>query len=106
MGKNLFRNFLADRDSFGQPLQLVYKGSSTHNTALGGIFSILVNVMTLIMMIRACEELVYMDDPTIINQTKPLTNTEKADLIPIKFDRFDFVVAFQTFVIEQETGEG
>ena len=90
---------MAGRDSFEHPLQLVYKGSKTHNSALGGILSIFVYVLTFIMLIKACEELILMEDPTTINQTKPLTLEDKADIIPLNFEDYKYVIAFQLITL-------
>ena len=42
------KNYIKDRDQFGHPISLnfSYKGD-THNTILGGLLSVIVNVMLL-----------------------------------------------------------
>ena len=45
-----FARFLLDRDRLGHPFSLNYKGRSTHNTWLGAVFSIGINVLVLIIL--------------------------------------------------------
>ena len=60
-----FARFLRDRDSFGHSVQLVYRGSKTYKSVIGGIVTLLVNAMTLILVIQACAELFLMKDPLV-----------------------------------------
>ena len=50
--------------------------------------------ITLVMAILAVQDLVFMKDPVIINYTKPLTAKEKTELVPIKLDDYDYIIAF------------
>ena len=63
----MFTRFLLSRDSFGHPVQVMFKGQETHNTLLGSIMSIFVKGMTLVMIIIAIKELALMEDPLITN---------------------------------------
>ena len=45
-----FAKFLLDRDHLGQPFTLNFRGRSTHNTLLGAVFSIGINVLVLIIL--------------------------------------------------------
>ena len=104
MAKKNFTAFLAGRDSFGHPLQLVYKGSKTHNSTLGGILSLFIYVLTFMMLIRAFKELILMEDPTTINQAKPLTLEDKAHIIPLNFEDYKYVIAFQITTLNYGSG--
>ena len=92
---NKFGAFLRRRDSFGHPVKLLYKGNETHNTIIGGILSVLVQGMTLVMMITAITELVLMKEPKISSFDKPLTTDDRKSIVPINFEEFDYVIAIQ-----------
>ena len=46
-----FRDFIKDRDMFGHPVGLTFKGNDAYNTPIGGFFSILINIMIYTYMI-------------------------------------------------------
>ena len=73
MKGNCLARFLRKRDSFGHAVQLIYKGNETYNSLFGGIVTLMVQALTLIMVIQAVTELASMEDPLIINYPKPLT---------------------------------
>ena len=61
--KNWLTKFLVNRDAFGQPVQVAYKGHETYNTMLGGILTLLMQVMTMAYIFTSALELVLMEDP-------------------------------------------
>ena len=73
MKGNSLTRFLRNRDSFGHAVQLIYKGNKTYNSIFGGIITLMIQTLTLIMVIQAVTELASMEDPLIINYPKPLT---------------------------------
>lgn len=48
MGKASLVKFLVDRDIFGQPITVLYKGSETYKTKSGAFCTILVSALVLI----------------------------------------------------------
>ena len=40
-------------DDFGHPINVTYKGEETHQSIIGGTFSVLVKVLTLILSVKA-----------------------------------------------------
>ena len=44
---------LRDRDSFGHPVQVAYKGQEKHNSILGGIMTLIVKGITLVLIFNA-----------------------------------------------------
>ena len=95
MKGNWFSRFLRNRDLFGHAITLEYKGSDTYNSVIGGILTILVQVLTLVMVIQAVQELMLMQDPQIINYSKDVnTQEEISELIPLNFGDYDYVIAF------------
>ena len=57
-------------DVFGHDVKVMYKGKDTFNTALGGLISVLVYVLTVIIAVRAIEEVVLMQDPSLTQYSK------------------------------------
>ena len=104
MAASLFTRFLRERDSFGHTIQVAYKGKTTHNSVLGGILTLVVKALTLIMLLRAVEELVFMRDPLVLNQTKPIPMADRADVVPIKFNEYEYVIAINFAIINSASG--
>ena len=48
MTKSSFTKFFVKRDVFGQPINVLYKGSEVYKTKLGAIFSFAMLLLTLI----------------------------------------------------------
>ena len=61
--------------------------------------------LTLVMVIRAVEELFLMNDPLITNYSQPLTPEEKSKLVPLNFDDYGYVLAFKLIFKDKTTGE-
>ena len=91
---DLFQRVLKNRDVFGQPIQLAYKGKDTYNTSIGGILTLLMQGLTVAYMITAITELVSMDDPILIDYQQEMSEEEKLNQA-IDFDEMDYVLAFQ-----------
>ena len=87
--------FLRGRDSFGHPVQVLFKGRETYNSVLGGFCTLLLQLLTAVMIYKAIEEVLLMNDPTITSFTKPLTTAARKDLIPVKLDDNNYVIAAQ-----------
>ena len=51
MKGNTLTSLLRNRDSFGHTINLVYKQNGTYNTVIGGIFTLFVQGLTLVMII-------------------------------------------------------
>lgn len=47
-------------DDFGYPIQLTYKGSHTNQSWIGGLISLLVIVLTLVMTITKVQQVIEM----------------------------------------------
>ena len=76
---------LLRQDAFGYQPQLSYKGAQTHKTCIGGICSLAVKVMTLILLVVAVQETLLMEDPEITSFARPLSKQEKQELGSISF---------------------
>ena len=91
-----FGTFLRNRDSFGHPVTVGYKGSDTYSTNIGGILSLLVKGFTAALVFMSLQELVLMEDPQIRNYTRPLSKKGREELIPVKFSEYDYILAVET----------
>ena len=54
------KGFLESVDIFGHGVSVMYKGKDTFNTTFGGLISLSVYVMTIIIAMRAIEEVILM----------------------------------------------
>ena len=75
-----FFNILRSFDDFGHPMSLTYKGEETFQTSLGGLLSIAVRVLTLIMAIKAAVEVFMMYEPKINSLAKPLSVDDRNEM--------------------------
>ena len=105
MKENFVKRFLKNNDRFGHSVNLSYKGRETYTTVPGGMLSLMVSIMTIIMIYQAIIELIYMNEPIIKNISKPLTKEEKADLIPVKLNDYNYVLAVQIHITHKKTNE-
>ena len=61
MAKSSLLKFLTDRDIFGQPITVLYKGSDTYKTKLGAFCTILVTVIVLINTVILAQGFISQD---------------------------------------------
>lgn len=71
-------SFVVGFDNFGHPAQLTYKGKQTFQTKLGGLCSIVIKVMTIVMVVIGLKSMMLMEDPEITSFTRFLTGKEKS----------------------------
>ena len=64
---NWAKQVLINRDAFGHPMQLAYKGHETYKMAVGGVATLLMRGLIFAASITAITELFQMEDPVIIN---------------------------------------
>ena len=69
-----FISKLRSRDSFGHEFNLSYKGNESHNSVCGGIVTLMVQALTMVLVYSAVKELILMEDPTIQSFTIPLSD--------------------------------
>lgn len=53
------------KDGFGQPVTVNFKGNDSHQTTFGGLLTIIVKVMTILMTVTKVTELMEMNDPQL-----------------------------------------
>ena len=71
-----FTKFLQSQDRLGHPFSLNYSGSETHKTWLGTGLSLVINVLVLIILAQKSIELIYMTDPNVQVNTRPIFKKE------------------------------
>ena len=75
---------------------MTYKGRETHNTVVGGILTILVQIFTGVLIVTSFTEVFQMSDPSIVSFAKPLTTAEREELAPLSFDEYRYFIAVRT----------
>ena len=107
MNKFYFGRLLRHLDVFGHRVSLNYKGNETYTTVLGGVLSIIVYGLTLILAIRAMQEILMMDEPSLTEYEKPLSLSDRAELGPIRGNDYEFIFALiieiEDLATEEET---
>ena len=88
------RKLVRGLDRFGHQIKVNYKGEETYNSSLGGIITVAVYALTLILIVKSAEEILLMQDPKITAFSKPLNLEERAELVPVAHDDYDFVFGF------------
>ena len=92
-------------DAFGHDIKMNYKSEESYNSVLGGIITIGVYVLTLVLVVKAVTEIIYIQDPSLTEYTKPLTLEERADWVPLSHKDFNFMIGFATTVFRAD-GKG
>mmetsp|Transcript_19717 Transcript_19717/g.26670 ORF Transcript_19717/g.26670 Transcript_19717/m.26670 type:complete len:104 (+) Transcript_19717:9-320(+) len=87
-------------DAFGHKIAVNYKGEESYKSQLGGVLTILVYTLTLILVVKSGEEIVKMADPTLKEYSQPLTNSVRQELVPLNFADYGFVIGI-SFEIEE-----
>ena len=105
MKENFFKRVLRNIDSFGHTVSLNYKGRQTYSTVAGGIITLTIQALTLIMVYRVIHELIAMEQPQVINYEMPITKKDRAEHIPLKFEEFNYIIAVKFWVTHKITHE-
>ena len=70
---------------------------------LGAWMTLFVGILTLVILAKKVEELILMQDPSILNFSKPLSDQDRADLIPIHFQERNFIFGIQILGVNPAT---
>ena len=95
---------LRSLDTFGHPIKVNYKGEETYNSALGGILTLAMYALTLVLVERAFTEIFTMQEPSLSEYMKPLSRDEKLDMGDVGFADKNFV--FGLYLTIYSTGIG
>ena len=97
-------SLLRSLDEFGHPMSLTYKGDFTYQTLIGGVLSIIMQVLVAIMIINAVIEVYNVDEPTITSFERFISLEDRIELGAFRFDDYDYVMAFRVEIeIDGET---
>ena len=91
-------------DDFGYPISLRYKGEKTYQSFVGGVLSLLVSFLTLLIVIFGMRNVLFMRDPKVTSFPRPVSAEERQSLAEngLRFDDFDFNIAFQVVIIDED----
>ena len=84
---------IKSRDTFGHPIDVRYKGRETHNSVTGGILTLMLQIFTGILTITSLIEVFKMNEPKIVSYTKPLSVDDRAEITPVSFKDYNYVLA-------------
>ena len=59
-------------DKFGHSIKVNYRGEESFNSFFGGVLTIVVYSLTLVMVISAIKEMIQMNDPILSEYSRPL----------------------------------
>ena len=91
-----FSNLLKSIDSFGHPIHVNYKGEKTFKSQIGGLLSLLSLAMTLVLVVKAVNEMVVMEEPTLKQFSKPLQMVDRKELVPVRFSDYDLIFMLES----------
>ena len=105
-----FRNIslsklIKERDSLGHPIRLLLRGEDSYRTICGGLVSIAIQIMTMILIYESLINIVFMDSPEIISFEKPMSVEDKKSLAPLHFNDYGYTIAMKIAVFNYETYE-
>ena len=66
---------------------------------LGGVLSIGVKVLTIVLSISAFQEVILMEEPIITNYSRPLSLDDREELGPFNFADQGYVIAVSMFAV-------
>ena len=87
--------FMRNRDSYGHPINLYYKGDEAYQTYLGGFLTFLAQILTFVLFIGAMEEIIEMKEPIVSSFERPMLLSERKDLGPLSLSETGTVIAFE-----------
>ena len=102
MKGNYIARFFITRDIFGHPMQMVFKGRESYNSIIGGIVTIIMQLLTSIIIIQALVEVLFMNDPKILSYPLPLSREDRIGLVPVLFHEFNYVYAVKVHINAKE----
>ena len=75
-----FTNLLRNRDAYGHPIGVFYKGDDAYQTLLGGVLTLAAQILTFVLLIQAIQEIIQMQEPAI-NSYETFLDAEARDEI-------------------------
>ena len=78
-----FKRLLRSVDTFGHPIKVNYRGEESYKSALGGLMTLLVYSLTIVVVVRAIEEIAEMNEPKLIEYYKPMSHLDLKNALPL-----------------------
>ena len=69
--------FIRSLDDFGHPIKLSYKGEDTYQSFFGGVFTLLVQVLTAVLIFTGFKKVINIADATISGYVRPVSSEER-----------------------------
>ena len=89
-------NLVRSLDNFGHSIKVNYRGEESFNSFFGGVMTIMVYSLTLVMVIRAVNEIHLMEDPILSEYSRPINIYHKRGIVPLLQSDYNFVLGFST----------
>ena len=70
-----FTSLLRNRDAYGHPISVFYKGDDAYQTLLGGVMTLTAQILTFVLLTQAIQEMIQMEQPTI-NSYETVTDVD------------------------------
>ena len=68
---------LRSMDDFGHPIKVTYKGEESHQTALGGLLTVAMRILMLVVVYKAIKEVILMEEPIIKSVSVPIPEEDR-----------------------------
>ena len=84
--------FMRSLDAFGYKMRLTYQGAEAYQSWPGGLLSVLVGCLTILVVINGLNKVINMTEPQITAFYKPLTEEERQSIKSegLNFAEYDF----------------
>ena len=90
-----FMSILRNRDSYGHPIGVFYKGDDAYQTLLGGVMTLTAQILTFVLLTQAIQEIIQMEEPAV-NTYETFIDVEARDEIgAVNLEEKGTVIAFR-----------
>ena len=90
----MFWKFLLSRDLLGRANSINFKGEDSYNTKVGAVISVGIFIIVLIQLIGKTVDLTDMRDPSILQYSRLIYESEASDFGEINLNEYQFNVGF------------
>ena len=87
-------DFLCSKDRFGHTFSVTYKGSDSHKTWFGTILTLIIGLLVLIILTEKTLDMVFMRNPTIQINERPIFKNEIDDAGIVNLSDLDLQIGF------------
>ena len=94
-------DFVRGQDAFGHPISVNYWGEESFNSILGGLLSMGTMIITLVLTVKAGQEIFAMTEPSLAQYNIPMSDQDRIDNVPLKFDDYSYSLGFVYLIGEK-----